>query len=104
MLTRDDYAGADENIVPHVYRDAVFVSPNNRLGRYVRFTEWTLHGVVPHTDPVRTGQVADPVATEEPDKGSTTELLLRIADFRLQKSRSLPLTPFRTCTRTSPEP
>ena len=86
MLPRDDNAGADENIVSHVYRDAVFVSSNNRLGLYLRVAEWTLHGITPCVNsinklmlqiaPLRSGQVAGSIATKVQDLGSTTESLL----------------------------
>ena len=47
MFTGHDYAGADEYLVPHVYRDAVLVPSDNRLGFYLRVAEGTLHENTP---------------------------------------------------------
>ena len=90
MLPRDDNARADENIVPHVYRDAVFVSSNNRLGLYLRVAEWTLHGITPCVNSsknlilqfaaLHSRQVSGSIATKVQDFGSTTEALLRHTD------------------------
>ena len=52
-MTRHDYAGADENLVPNVYREAVFVSSNDRLDLYLWVAEWTLHSVTPCVDPMK---------------------------------------------------
>ena len=53
MLTGDYNAGADENIVSHVNCDAVFVPSNNRIGRYLWFAEWALHGNTPFVNPLK---------------------------------------------------
>ena len=52
MLTWNDNARADQNIMPHVYRDAVFVLSNSRFGSYLGVTEWTLHGINPCVNPI----------------------------------------------------
>ena len=39
MLTRHDDAGAAENFVPNVYREAVFVSSNDWLNLYLWVAE-----------------------------------------------------------------
>ena len=65
MLSRHDNPRADQNIVPHVYRDAVFVLSNYRLGRYLGVTEWTLHGITPGVNPIifLMLQIPDPLWT-----------------------------------------